>query len=657
LIFQPRLGCDFTIEKIIQSQDGGQMALGVRWLAGATEMNQRIQIKTSDTYAVKDFAKAFSAGMGVQIACTLQLEELQALLQCRKDEYYLAGGQTYCLADRVGQQADGTWVFEDSQFLEDGRPTTESETQIVFNQELCKSENIPSPVIAPQNPEALKNLVQAAAAFYSPEALPYVWLTIGFAVMGLHRKAVMAAVGEMASLAIYGQKGGGKSLAQAIAASLYGLHDWKLSEVSVSQFGELAKSLGNLPIQWDDPIRQGRYAAGDEEKVNSALWKLFTALGRAVRGNSQAPNTVTSVSSNRTLGAGNAAIISRLISFIFPLHPMNRSAGTALKAAMAGASGGLSQLLAIPYDAQAITKQGTQLLEHLPESDSRNANSLASLAHFTQAFCSLAGVEFDALAFIKTDICPQTNEQGAGKSDLTDFLEKLAILKAENFAGDWNLNEFSTDRSGKKYLAVHLDSIWEQFEARFKPNYGKSLVAQLAEDAGGAKNQKRYFVGSRDSAIAFHRALNEFQMGLRNDRPGEPKRDRQAKALLIPRSVAAAAGFFPTAENSATEATAVAASTPEPAHTQAEETPLTLSVGDVAIVTSNTPEGLHTGQQFKILEIQDAGGDEAGKKFAVLGSLDGKPQKNSEGNPCVAWLSTLRPMIEADRLGVWEVAA
>jgi hypothetical protein len=663
-VFTPQTNFDLRVSKILEDANGGGLELEVTWLDRSRVITRTCLIKTSETLIVKDFLAALTRGLKTHLTAKLKAGELADILQNRKTKYSIAGGLTYRLADRVGQQDDGTWVFDGVQFTADGIPTTEAETQIVFNQEICKSENIPSPVIAPQNPEALKNLVQAAAAFYSPEALPYVWLTIGFAVMGLHRKAVMAAVGEMASLAIYGQKGGGKSLAQTIAASLYGLHDWKLSEVSVSQFGELAKSLGSLPIQWDDPIRQGRYAAGDEEKVNSALWKLFTGLGRAVRGNSQAPNTVTSVSSNRTLGAGNAAIISRLISFIFPLHPMKRSAGTALKVAMAGASGGLSQLLSIPYDAEAITQQGTQLLEHLPESDSRNANSLASLAHFTQAFCSLAGVEFDALTFIKTDICPQTNEQGAGKSDLTDFLEKLAILKAENIAGDWNLNEFAADRSGKKYLAVHLGSLWEQFESRFKPNYGEALVSQLAEDAGGAKNQKRYFVGSRDSAIAFQRALNEFHMGLRNDRPTEPKRDRQAKALLIPREVAAAAGFFPTEENSATvdptsqqlEATAVTTPTPEPEHTQIE-TPLTLSVGDVAIVTLNTPEGLQAGQQFKALEIQDAGGDNAGKMYVVLGDLGGKPTKNPDGTPCVAWLSSLRPMTEYDRLGVWEVAA
>ena len=189
---------------------------------------------------------------------------------------------------------------------------------------------------------------------------------------------------------------------------------------------------------------------------------------------------------------------------------------------------------------------GNQLVEHLSEADSRNANSLATLAYFTQKFCDLAGVKFDALAFIKTDTCPQTNEQGAGNDSLTDFLEKLAILKADNVAGDWNLTECA-NRDGSKYLAVHMPGLWEAFEARFKPNYGQSLIAQLAKDAGGAKNDKRYFVSSRDNAMAYQRALNAWEMGLAGSQAPTPlKRDRQARALLIPRLVAEKAGFFST---------------------------------------------------------------------------------------------------------------
>ena len=504
----------------------------------------------------------------------------------------------------------------------------------MFNRSLGEEENIPSPVIATQNPEAIKNLVIALQAFYSPEAMPYVLLTLGFAVMGLHRQEIMKHVGEVASLAAYGEKGGGKSMSQRAAASLYGLHDFTLSDVSVSMFGEYAKSLGSLPIQWDDPIRQGSYAKSDEEKVNTALWKLFTGLGRAVRGNSQAPNTVVCVSTNRTLGAGNAAIASRLISFIFPVHPVNRSAGSALKAAMNGASGGLSQILGITYDVQAIEAHGNQLLEHLSEADSRNANALATLAYFTQKFCELADVDFDALTFIKTDICPQTNEQGAGKDSLTDFLEKLAILKADNTAGDWNLTECQKV-DGSKYLAIHMGSLWDAFELRFKPNYGQSLIAQLAENVGGLKNDKRYFVASRDNAMAYQKALNACEMGLAGAHPPTaPKRDRQAKALLIPRAVAEKAGFFPTEEDQGqpieiSQPHTTAAPAPEPIATPSQPPTAGIPTGNwepdptpqftprrTWTPTHRTPDG----REGVIAREYGPDGDE----FAVFKSTDGK---------------------------------
>jgi Domain of unknown function (DUF3854) len=417
--FSPQTNFDFTVSKILEDKTGGGIELEVTWLDRSIVRTRRALVKTAETFTEKDFRGALTRGLGTHFTSILKPNDLAALIQNRKTQYSRSGGVVYRLADRTGQQDDGTWVFENVQFKADGTPTNEQESRWMFNHALGELENIPSPIIAPQNPEAIKDLVKALQAFYSPEAMPYVLLTMGFAVMGLHRQEIMKSAGSVASLAIYGAKGGGKSTAQLAAASLYGLQDFKLSTVSESAFFEIAKSLGNLPIQWDDPIRQGKYAVADEEKVNSALWKLFTALSRVVRGNSQAPNTIVSISSNRTLGNNNAAIASRLISFIFPVRSVNRAAGEALTQAMKAASGGFSQLLAIPYDHQTIVTQGNQLLEHLSESDARNAQSLATLAHFTQKFCELAGVDFDALTFIKKYICPQTNEQGAGKDSLT----------------------------------------------------------------------------------------------------------------------------------------------------------------------------------------------------------------------------------------------
>ncbi len=76
------------------------------------------------------------------------------------------------------------------------------------------------------------------------------------------------------------------------------------------------------------------------------------------------------------------------------------------------------------------------------------------------------------------------------------------------------------------------------------------MVAQLAEDAGGKRNIKRDFVSTKDRAISYQRALTNYEMGIAGSQTPTPlTRDRQAKALLIPRSIAEKAGFFPRPEN------------------------------------------------------------------------------------------------------------
>ena len=562
--FEPSTNFNLNVSKILEDSTGGGIEFEVTWLDRSTVRSRKALVKTAETLTVKDFVTALTRGLNGHFTSILKAHELAAIIQNRKDAYSLNGGETYRLADRLGQQDDGAWVFERCQFKPDGTPTTEQESRWMFNRSICDTLNIPSPEIAPRNPESLKVLVSALQAFYHAEALPYALLMLGFGVMGLHRRPAMQESGEMASLVVYGEKGSGKSTGHKATAALYGLSHFTPSQVTEPMIFNYAAHLGSLTIHWDDPIRNGDYAKGDEKIVNSALWKFYTGLGRENMLHVQKPQTNLCVSSNRTLGVDTAATTTRIISFIFPKLPVNRNKGHLLNPAFKQASGALSDLLTIPYDRKSIEECGNQLLEHLSEADSRNANSLATLAYFTQKFCDLAGVDFDALSFIKTDICPQTNAQGSGKDSLTDFLEKLAILKAENVVGDWNLNECQS-RDGSKYLAVHMAGIWDTFEARFKPNYGKDLVEKLAEVEGGSKNQKRYFVASRDNAMAYQKALNAWDMGLAGTHPPTAlKRDRAAKSLLIPRSVAEKAGFFPTEDTPETEQPTAAAPTPEP---------------------------------------------------------------------------------------------
>ena len=525
---------DLKVSRMIQDREGGGIEFEVEWLEGATLFKRKSFVKTKEMTAVKDFMIALSRGIGSQLSSTLKFDELIHLIQNRKTEYFRQGGLTYRLAECVGQQDDGTWVFSGCQFTKDGLVTTEQESRWTWNKSLLELENIPSPKIAPQDSQALKRLVKALADFYDPRALPTVLMIMGHSVMGLHYQQIMREAGSVASLVIYGGKGGGKSTAQCAAASLYGLQDFKVSTVSESAFFEIVKNMGSLPIHWDDPIRQGKYAEADKEKVSNVFWKLYTALARFVRGNSQKPRTVTSASANQMLGDENAAVLSRILALILEVFPVNAKAGPALNKAFEEASGGFSQLIAIPYDHDEVTAQGVALIEHLGGSDRRNAQSLATLAYFTQALCDLAEFEFDATEYVKTCLCPQANEQGAGKGDLTDFTEKLSILKAEGLVGEWNMVEHR-DRDGKRFMAVHVAGVWDAFKSRFKPNYDLRILSQAAIEVGGRKNKSVRFVDSKENSKRQEARLADWEMGVGGGTaPTALQKNRVAKALLIP---------------------------------------------------------------------------------------------------------------------------
>ena len=65
--------------------------------------------------------------------------------------------------------------------------------------------------------------------------------------------------------------------------------------------------------------------------------------------------------------------------------------------------------------------------------------------------------------------------------------------------------------------------------------------------------------------MAYQRALNAWEMGLAGSQAPTPlKRDRQARALLIPRLVAEKAGFFSTEDAPEPEHPRAAAPQPEP---------------------------------------------------------------------------------------------
>lgn len=532
--FTPKTDFDFKVSKILSAADGGGVTFKITQVRGLLLVTREVYIKSTETTQVKDFTNALKRELGYDVACTLKLEQLQALLQNRRAKYQQRGGETYRLADRVGQQDDGIWVFENNQFKPDGTPITEAESLWVFNHQLGETEKIPSPEIAPQNPNALPNLAQACIGFFHPEILPLVWFTCGYAVATLQRQEVMRKERNFPQLSLFGDAGGAKTTAAKVAAALVGMHldRYVIVRFSESLIYELVKSLGGLLVLIDDPVKRGMWR-DSKDAIDNFLWAMFNGATRKVRGNEQTPHSNVLVTSNVALGEGNQAIESRLIKIPFPVRPQIEAGFPALEEAMHSASGGLSQLLGIHYDRSAVRKIRSRLLEHLSGAHSRISLSYALLTYFTQGFCDVAGIEFDAFEYCVTHLCPIANDFESDKDSLTDFFEKLAQMRAEGAVGDWNCTKVKSQH--KSYLAIVLSDLWGEFEQRFKPNYSRQSIEQLIEGRGGKKTTQK-FVATKLECVDFARAMAAYKRGESLSEPTRPAKKASRKAILIPES-------------------------------------------------------------------------------------------------------------------------
>ena len=575
----PKTNFDLKVSKILEDRTGGGFEFDVTWTERSIVRTRRALVKTHETLTIKDFQTALTRGLGTHVTAKLKPGELADLIQNRKEEYSRNGGVVYRLADRTGQQDDGTWVLENAQFKADGTPTTEQESRWMFNQSLGEIEQVPSPIISAQNPEALPNLVEAVEGFFNAETVPLTWFMCGYSVATMQRQAVMKQDHAFPQMNAFGDVGGGKTTAAKVGASLVGMHGERqiITKFSESLIYEQVKSLGGVMMVLDDPVKKGM-KQDSRDAVDNFGWSMYNGVSRRVRGNEQTPHTNVIMTSNVALGEGNQAIESRLLKIHFPERLVNEAEFPALEKAMNEATGGLSQLLAIQYDRAAVREIRSRLLEHLTGSHSRISLSMALLVYFTQKFCDVAGVSFDAFAYAVKHLCPTANDFDSDKDSLTDFLGNISIMLSEGQVGEWNTIQ---DKAGD--LAIHLPGIWGQYQSRFNPNYSQQSLEQLIEGRGGAKGLNRRFVETKQECIDFKRALNAWEMeGSELRCPVAPKKTKTRKALIIPRVIAAAAGFssnsddheepIATPPQPELTLTTAAAPTPEPIEVRQLET-------------------------------------------------------------------------------------
>ncbi len=384
-VFVPRLACDFTVVKELKSAEGGGLILEVKNWCGTQLVVRQVIVKSIDCIKVDKFAEALTRGLGTQIACTLKPAELQALLQNRKQSYYLAGGKTYQLTDRFGRQADGAMVFSNCQFDKFGQPCTEVDSGWVFNPDLGTEDGITCPSIKPANPQALSELVRAMKAFYHPDNLGFALSDIGYAVATLFRDQILEMYNEFAQSSSDGPAGAGKSKGAKAAASIAGMHtrDRIIGKGSSdSALNENIKLCSSLPIVVDDFIPLD--GALDEIKrakkiLNGTVTRAFDGTGRNVRKNKQGAHTNLLITTNIGIGGDSVALDQRIIMKTYLDRRVNVSQGEGdrLDRAMDNASGGLGQLLQISVDRDKIDRYAIDLKTRLPNADMRQARSLA----------------------------------------------------------------------------------------------------------------------------------------------------------------------------------------------------------------------------------------------------------------------------------------
>ena len=540
--FEPQLPLDFTIIKIVKSSDGGWLELRVIQRRGNQRVIRDVLIKSTSTTKIDKFIDDLKASLGYNVPCTLKPNALQALLQNRSAQYHLAGGRFFKLASRTGRQDDGYWVFEHIQFNPKGDVCTPEESRWLFNPKLGVDEQIASPPIAPQSPNALINLITAAKGYFHAEAFPMALMTLGYGVATVHRDQIMKEHKSFPQINVFGEPGGGKTLAATMACSLFSMHNASIGSFTKSVLWENVKSLGSLLLLLDDPLKKEKKDGPLLTEVVNTLWALYGGDPRVVRGNTQTPHTNVIVTSNQAI-EGNQAVESRLIKMHFPVREFNVEGQSLMVAAMNGASGALGQLIGMDYDSPAIEALKVRLTPYLTGAHARLRYNYALLVHYTDRLCKMAGFEFDAFAFCVRVLCPQANQFDSNKDSLTDFLEKLATMRSEGVIGEWNMTQVTTKKR-ESYLAVQLQSVWPIFASRYQVNYSRQSIEALILEHGGATGENQRYVASKDVWREYERAVNQFEMGtgkLGPDddlvKPEKPIKSAVSKSVLIPSAV------------------------------------------------------------------------------------------------------------------------
>lgn len=532
-VFHPCCNFDFQVIRELTSEDGGGIEITLKRSFDSVEKS--IFIESMAYTNTEKFVDAVKKALGAGVVCTLRKSDLNALIHTRLRDYHRRGGKTYRLAERRGRQADGTWVFENCQFKPDGTRTHTEESGWVYTEVFPNCEDvIPSPVIAPYDAGVLRRYLEVKRRAFGRNFEPSVLLD-GWVVAGLFDTQIVEKERSFPLINPYGDPGGFKSFAAESSLSLVGFSkaETMLSKVSESALFEWLKRLGSIPVILDDPKRE--FNGIDIEEVAK---RAFNRFARVVRGNRQEPRGGLAITSNHLIGEKNSATRSRLIPLFFPVlteESYEKAAFSELLQIRESVSGCFPDLLKLGYNPQAIKTLEEEFRHHLPAAHARTAKSLAIATHYAMEVIRLAELEsdIDIKQWVMDSLCPLCNESQAGLSSVADFAEYFGVLESRSLVGEWCKILVQTEKYGT-CMALHLPTVWKEFDREFNPSYNRSVLEQVLIERGAIKNQVAKFWSDRDQTLAYKRQV--VVAGANGEPPKEPGKVAR-KCLLIPEEI------------------------------------------------------------------------------------------------------------------------
>jgi hypothetical protein len=531
--WQPLCNFDFQIECELSDSNGGALVLQVKRHFAPTLGQQRVILNSMDYTSTDKFVQAMKKALGTGISCSLTNKELNDLIAVRLHEYHTTRrGKVLKRIECYGQQEDGTWVFRDRQFTKEGQLTNEHESGWVFADVSSEGDEIPCPSLAPPNPSALKNLVDAARRFFGSGNIHQFLLTVGWVVAGLNSQEIFWDKKWFPLLNAHGEPGSCKTLAGEAALSLVGTN-WAVkgmvSRASVSAIYEHGSKTGSLPFIWDDPPR-----CPETEEIFKT-WANRKA--RQVRGNRQEPKSPLGGITNHVVGGDSSATYTRMARFPYERAASGDNAAfTQLQEAEKYASGAFQMLISIGYPQDQIAAIEKKLLLHLPQAHARIAQALAIIVCYAQHIVQLTGGSEDVLQWVIDHLCPAEDDADSAGNSLLDFISKLQALEAIDEVGDWNKKIVTDKNTGQQFVAVYAVNAWKMVDGRFKPaTYNAHSLKVLVEKAGGKTGVTLKFAADKAQVLTYYNALINPRSDAEGN-PNEPNKPRTTnrKAWLIP---------------------------------------------------------------------------------------------------------------------------